>query len=209
MSESVNVKNLYCVGRNYKLHAEELGNQLPTEPLIFLKPSHAAVPLDKQIIHLPTNAGMVHYEGELVLHIGRDYAPGMTVEDLVDTIGLGLDFTLRDIQDNLKKKGLPWTAAKGFKNAAPVTPFFAFPGMETLEATDFTVVKNGEEVQRGNVKSMIFSLQTVIDYIALHYGLGKDDVIFTGTPAGVGPAVSGDSFELRWGGKTLGQCLIG
>ncbi|KAA8999841.1 fumarylacetoacetate hydrolase family protein [Paenibacillus spiritus] len=203
------VNNLYCVGRNYRLHAEELGNQVPTEPLIFMKPSHAAVPLDKAVIQLPKDAGLIHYEGELVLRIGRDYAPGMSVEKLVDVMALGLDFTLRDIHNDLQKRGLPWTAAKGFRNAAPLTPFIAFPDKEELEATDFTVRKNGEEVQRGNVKNMIFSLQTIIDFIGTRYGLGEGDVIFTGTPAGVGPVVPGDSFELRWGDRLLGTCLIG
>lgn len=206
---SADIRNLYCVGRNYKLHAEELGNEVPKEPLIFLKPSHAAVRLDKAIIPLPQGSGQIHYEGELVIRIARDYVPGMTVDELVDVMALGLDFTLRDIQEGLKKKGLPWTAAKGFKNAAPLTPYIAFPSKEELEATDFTVVKNGEEVQRGNVKNMIFQLQTIVDYIALHYGLGKGDVIFTGTPAGVGPAVTGDTFELYWGDKLLGTCIIG
>lgn len=122
-----------------------------------MKPSHAAVPLDKAIIHLPQDAGMIHYEGELVLRVARDYVPGMSVEELVDVMALGLDFTLRDVQDDLKKKGLPWTAAKGFKNAAPLTPYIAFPEQEELESTDFTVRKNGVEVQRGNVQNMIFS----------------------------------------------------
>lgn len=203
------INNVYCVGRNYRLHAEELGNKVPAEPLIFLKPSHAAVPLDKAIIHLPQNAGQIHYEGELVLRIARDYVPGMSVEELVDVMALGLDFTLRDVQEDLKKKGLPWTAAKGFKNAAPLTPYIALPEQEELEATDFAVRKNGVEVQRGNVRDMIFSLQKIVEFIASRYGLGKNDLIFTGTPAGVGPVVSGDSFELFWGERLLGTCIIG
>ncbi|WP_151736130.1 fumarylacetoacetate hydrolase family protein ['Paenibacillus yunnanensis' Narsing Rao et al. 2020] len=203
------VNNIYCVGRNYKLHAEELGNQVPVEPLIFLKPSHAAVPLDKAVIELPKLSGLIHYEGELVLRIAREYAPGMKVEELVDTMALGLDFTLRDIHNDLQKKGLPWTAAKGFKNAAPLTPYFAFPDKEELEATDFTVRKNGVEVQRGNIRNMIFSLQRIVDFIAERHGLGLDDLIFTGTPAGVGPVVPGDSFELYWGERLMGSCLIG
>ncbi|NQX48091.1 fumarylacetoacetate hydrolase family protein [Paenibacillus tritici] len=207
MSGTVN--NVYCVGRNYQLHAEELGNQVPAEPLIFLKPSHAAVALDKSIIHLPQNAGLIHYEGELVLRIARDYVPGMSVDELVDVMALGLDFTLRDVHNDLQRKGLPWTPAKGFKNAAPLTPYIALPEQEELESTDFTVRKNGIEVQRGNVKNMIFPLQKIVEFIASRYGLGKDDIIFTGTPAGVGPVVPGDSFELFWGDTLMGTCLIG
>ncbi|WP_150266803.1 fumarylacetoacetate hydrolase family protein [Paenibacillus tepidiphilus] len=203
------VNNIYCVGRNYKLHAEELGNQVPVEPLIFLKPSHAAVQLDKAVIELPKQSGLIHYEGELVLRIARDYVPGITVEELVDTMALGLDFTLRDIHNDLQKKGLPWTAAKGFKNAAPLTPYIAFPDREELEATDFSVRKNGVEVQRGNIKNMIFPLQRIVDFIAERHGLGTGDIIFTGTPAGVGPVAAGDSFELYWGERLMGSCLIG
>lgn len=203
------INNIYCVGRNYKLHAEELGNEVPAQPLIFLKPNHAAVPLDKAVITLPRDVGQIHFEGELVLRIARDYVPGMNVEDLVDVMALGLDFTLRDVQSDLKKKGLPWTAAKGFKNSAPLTPYIAFPDKEELEDTDFVIRKNGTEVQRGNVKDMLFSLQRLVDFIGVHYGLGNGDLIFTGTPAGVGPTVSGDAFELFWGERLLGTCLIG
>lgn len=203
------VNNVYCVGRNYQLHAAELGNAVPEEPMIFLKPSHAVVPLDGSVLQLPLDRGSLHFEGELVIQAARDYEPGMSVDELVDTMALGIDFTLRDVQSVIKEKGHPWTAAKAFKSSAPLTASVAFPGMESLSDTDFTVIKNGEEVQRGNVKDMIFSLQTIIDYIGKHYGLGKGDLIFTGTPAGVGPTVSGDVFELYWGDVRLGRCEIG
>ncbi|WP_433943722.1 fumarylacetoacetate hydrolase family protein [Paenibacillus sp. SN-8-1] len=202
------VRNVYCVGRNYRLHAEELGNDVPSEPMIFLKPSHAVVPMDGAIINLPGDKGEVHYEAELVLRIARPYVTGISVDELVDVMALGIDFTLRDVQSVLKKKGHPWTAAKGFRSSAPLTPYTAFPGTEEIGLTSFELIKNGETVQRGNTQDMIFSLQEIVDYIADHYGLDEGDLIFTGTPAGVGPVADGDELTLRLGEHTLGSCTI-
>lgn len=168
-----NIRNVYCVGRNYKLHAEELGNAVPDEPMIFMKPSHAVVPLNGETLELPATKGEVHYEAELVVQIGRSYEPGMAVDELVDAYAFGIDFTLRDVQTVIKKKGHPWTAAKGFRNSAPVTAFQAFPGAAALLEKDFTLTKNGEVVQRGNISNMIFSLQDIVDYVGHHYGLGR------------------------------------
>ncbi|OAB32884.1 fumarylacetoacetate hydrolase family protein [Paenibacillus glacialis] len=202
------IRNVYCVGRNYRLHAAELGNAVPQEPMIFMKPSHAVIPLDQSVIALPKDQGEVHYEGEIVILIARDYEQGVSINELVDVMALGIDFTLRDVQQVIKEKGYPWTAAKGFRSSAPLTPFVTFPGTEKLSEQDFMVIKNKVEVQRGNASDMIFSLQEIVDYIGLHYGLGKGDLIFTGTPAGVGPVSSGDEFELLWGDRQLGSCLI-
>lgn len=202
------VNNVFCVGRNYRLHAAELGNAIPDEPMIFLKPSHAVVPLDGSRLTMPQRRGTVHFEGELVIQIAKDYTPGMKVDELIEVMALGIDFTLRDVQSVIKEKGHPWTAAKGFKNSAPLTSYITFPGNDQLLQIDFTVLKNGKEVQRGNVGDMIFSLQNIIDYIGHHYGLGEGDLIFTGTPAGVGPADRGDVFELFWDDVRLGRCEI-
>ncbi|WDQ35509.1 fumarylacetoacetate hydrolase family protein [Paenibacillus marchantiae] len=203
-----NIRNVYCVGRNYKLHAEELGNAVPDEPMIFMKPSHAVVALNSETLQLPATKGEVHYEAELVIQIGRSYEPGMAVDELIDAYAFGIDFTLRDVQTVIKKKGHPWTAAKGFKNSAPVTAFQPFPGAQALLEKDFTLTKNGAEVQRGNIRNMIFSLQDIVDYVGHHYGLGPGDVIFTGTPEGVGPTAAGDVLELAWDGEPLGKCTI-
>lgn len=202
------IRNVYCVGRNYKLHALELGNDVPKEPMIFMKPTHAVVPCDGHVISLPKDQGEVHYEGEIVILIARDYEPGMSVNELVDVMALGIDFTLRDVQSTIKQKGHPWTSAKGFKSSAPLSPYIAFPGTEEIANHDFTVFINKSEVQRGNTRDMIFSLQEIVDYIALHYGLGKGDLIFTGTPVGVGPVASGDELELLWGDQQLGSCVV-
>ncbi|SDF64518.1 2-keto-4-pentenoate hydratase/2-oxohepta-3-ene-1,7-dioic acid hydratase (catechol pathway) [Fontibacillus panacisegetis] len=202
------ISNVYCVGRNYRLHAEELGNEVPSEPMIFMKPSHAVVSMNEGELVLPENSGEVHYEAELVIRIGRRYEPGMTVDELVDVMALGIDFTLRDVQSEIKKKGHPWTAAKGFRNSAPITPYIAFPGIEETAAEDFTLLLNENLVQRGNISDMIFSLQQIVDYVGERYGLDEGDHIFTGTPAGVGPIYSGDKLELSYGSRLLGSCEI-
>lgn len=202
------IRNIYCVGRNYGLHAAELGNAVPEQPMLFSKPTHALVQLNGSEIDLPGGRGEVHYETELVIRIGRDYEPGIRVDDLADQVALGIDFTLRDVQSELKKKGYPWLAAKGFRSSAPVTAFRPFPGTEALAAADFGLLKNGVEVQRGNVKDMIFNLQTIVDFCAEHYGVGKGDLIFTGTPAGVGPVADGDRLQLIFGGETWGEGVI-
>ncbi|EHS58553.1 fumarylacetoacetate hydrolase family protein [Paenibacillus kribbensis] len=202
------IRNVYCVGRNYKLHAEELGNDVPTEPMIFLKPSHAVVPLDGATLELPQGKGDIHFEAELVVAVGRNYEPGMSADTCLSAFAFGIDFTLRDVQSALKKKGHPWTAAKGFKSAAPVTPFLPLENLDVLGQQDFSLLKNGQEVQRGHIKDMIFSIENIVEYIATHYGLGEGDIIFTGTPDGVGPITSGDHFELFWGSDRQGSCTI-
>ncbi|MCS7460192.1 fumarylacetoacetate hydrolase family protein [Paenibacillus doosanensis] len=198
------IRNIYCVGRNYGLHAAELGNEVPEEPMIFTKPTHALVAIQGQPILLPGDRGEVHYETELVVHIAEDYKPGASVDQLIDAMALGIDFTLRDVQSVIKKKGQPWLPAKGFLNSAAIAGFRPFPGEEAVKRTEFSLRKNGAEVQRGNVNDMIFNLQTIVDYIARHYGLGKGDIIYTGTPAGVGALQSGDRMELLWGEEVVG-----
>lgn len=202
------IRNIYCVGRNYGLHAAELGNDVPDEPMIFIKPTHALAPLDGGELALPGDRGELHYETELVIRIGRDYAPGVQVDELADGMALGIDFTLRDVQSVIKKKGQPWLPAKGFLNSAPLGPFKPFPGVAALKAQEFVLKKNGAEAQRGNVNDMIFDLQTIVDYIARHYGLGAGDIIYTGTPAGVASVSDGDLLELFWGGERFGSAVI-
>lgn len=202
------IANVYCVGRNYALHAQELGNDVPQEPMIFQKPSHAITPMNGNIIQLPSGVGEIHYEAELVLKIARPYEKGIAVDDLVDVMALGIDFTLRDVQTELKKKGHPWMKAKGFLQSAPLTHYIAFDGVKETMQHDFRLQKNGAIVQQGNISNMIFSLQDIVDYIGIHYGLGAGDHIFTGTPAGVGPVIHDDYLELFYDQKRLGDCHI-
>jgi fumarylpyruvate hydrolase len=202
------IRNIYCVGRNYRLHAAELGNEVPKSPFLFSKPTHALVLADGGEIVLPADQGEIHHELELVVHINKTFEKGMKVDDVVDRMCLGLDLTLRDVQTELKQKGHPWLRAKGFRNSAVVTTGRPFPGLEGLGSVDFRMLKNGEEVQRGNIRDMVFDLQALFEFTAEHFGLGAGDLMFTGTPAGVGPLHDGDHLELFWGEKLLGSCTI-
>lgn len=200
-------RNVYAVGRNYALHVRELGNDMLAAPLVFLKPTHAVVPMEGTVA-LPAHAGAVHHEAEIVLHIARPYEPGATVEEMVDRMALGLDLTLRDKQSELKKQGLPWLPAKGFRHSAPLCAWLPFPGTSAVERTEFVLCNNGEAVQRGFARDMLFPLRHLIEFVGTQYGLGPGDVLFTGTPEGVGPVADGDVLELFWGGVKQGDCRI-
>ncbi|UOR13565.1 fumarylacetoacetate hydrolase family protein [Halobacillus amylolyticus] len=202
------IRNIYCVGRNYVEHAHELNNQVPTSPLLFSKPTHSLVKANGEEITLPSDRGAVHYEAELVIRIGQPYKKGMKVDELVDRMALGIDFTLREVQSELKKKGHPWLLAKGFPNSAVLSEFIDFPGVEECKKSNFSLMLNGEQVQLGTIQHLIFDLQTLIDYTALHLGLGEGDVIFTGTPQGVGKVSDGDELSLLWDAGKLGDCTI-
>jgi fumarylpyruvate hydrolase len=200
---SESVKNIFCVGRNFGLHAKELGNEIPDQPMIFSKPTHAIVDA-KGTISFPESLGEIHHEVEIVLWIDDTYEPGKKVEDLVGGYTIGIDFTARDVQSVLKKKGHPWDLAKGFRNSAVLAPFFACSDSKELQNIQFGIKKNNEIVQSGEPSEMIFDFQMIIDYIGTHFGLGKGDIIFTGTPAGVGPIRNGDTIQL-----VLNQEVVG
>lgn len=202
------IKNIYCVGRNYALHAKELNNAVPTSPFLFSKPTHALVEANGQEVILPADSGSVHYEVELVIRIGKSYEKGMKVDELIDSMAIGIDFTLRDVQSELKKKSHPWLLAKGFPNSALLSKFIDFPGEEECKKVNFALNKNGEQVQIGTIKNLVFDLQTIVDFSALHFGLGEGDIIFTGTPEGVGQINNGDQLSLIWGEKVMGDCII-
>jgi 2-keto-4-pentenoate hydratase/2-oxohepta-3-ene-1,7-dioic acid hydratase in catechol pathway len=173
--------------------------------MIFGKPTHALVETAGQEIDLPGNKGEVHYEAELVLHIARPYEKGAALEQMVDKIALGIDWTLRDVQSELKKKGHPWLLAKGFPNSAVITPFHPFPGQAAFEETYFSLRKNGEQVQRGTIRDVIFDMPTILSFISENFGLQEGDIIYTGTPAGVGPVQDHDRLELFYGDEMWGS----
>lgn len=202
------IKNIYCVGRNYVAHAKELNNEVPTSPFLFSKPTHAFTEAKGQVVSLPGNRGSVHFETEIVVRMGRAYEPGITVDQIVESMGIGIDFTLRDVQNDIKKKGQPWLLAKGFKNSAVVSPLIPFPGLEDLKKKNFALHRNGEKVQEGNSVNMIFDLQTIIDFTAENFGLGEGDLIFTGTPEGVAQVLDNDRLSLLWGDQVIGECVI-
>nr|WP_128894957.1 fumarylacetoacetate hydrolase family protein [Longirhabdus pacifica] len=202
------VGNIFCVGRNYPLHIEELGNQRSKDCLVFTKPTHALIEAKDQIIALPGDRGEVHYEIEVVVHISSPYKKGVALEDIVDYMTLGIDMTLRDVQTALKQDGHPWLPAKGFRNAAILGSYIPFPHDNEYLQTPFHLVKNKQVVQEGRMVDMIFSLGDIIHHCGLHYGLSENDIIYTGTPNGVGKLNNGDTLEMYWGENKLGACTI-
>lgn len=205
--ENLNIRNIYCVGRNYSSFAKEMGNTISESPIIFLKPTHSLEPMNDNVITLKGKHGEVNCEAELVLHIGKDYEPGIRVEELIDQITIGIDFTYRNVLNETKKKGQPWLPAKGFRSSCATGGFLAFNDEKEL-LNDFKLLKNDEVLQVGNVKQMIFSLEILTAFIAENYGLGRGDLIYTGTPEGIGTLADGDTLEVHWGEEILGSCKI-
>lgn len=201
------VQNIFCVGRNYAEHAKELGNEVPDTPILFTKPTNALATADGQTLNYPSDQGDIHHELEIVLKIGKS-SDSQSVNDRVVEMALGIDLTLRDLQSTLKKKGHPWERAKGFRNSAILTPFWSFSSVEDIEHTTFTLKKNGETVQYGNSTQMLFNFQQLVDECEQAFGLVEGDVIFTGTPEGVGPISDGDVFTLFWGEEEKGSFTV-
>ena len=194
---------IFCVGRNYAKHAKELNNEVPTTPVIFMKPK-TAVLANGLSFYYPEFSNDIHYEGELVVRISKS-AKSLKkerVKDFIDGITMGIDFTARDIQSELKSKGLPWELAKSFDFSAAVGDFIE-QNIEEIKDSSFTVLKNGEPVQKGNIRDMIFSIEEIVSFVSSRFTLHKGDLIFTGTPEGVGPVKKGDCFELFLDNKSL------
>ncbi|WP_088102725.1 fumarylacetoacetate hydrolase family protein [Halalkalibacter urbisdiaboli] len=202
------VGNIFCIGRNYANHASELGNEIPKEPILFSKPTHALTYADGETICFPNGQGDIHHELEIVLYIDREVNRGDRVDDVVGKMALGLDLTLRDVQTALKDKGHPWLRAKGFKNSAIMTKLWDFPGEEACKKQTFSLTKNGVTVQKGNIQDMMFNFQAIIHECLDVFGLGEGDLIYTGTPEGVGPIADGDEFIFYWGGEEKGRFRV-
>lgn len=196
---------MFCIGRNYAEHAKELGNTVPDNPIIFIKPSTAAIVNGKAFFY-PEFTKNLHYECEIVLRIcenGKHISPKFASRYYKE-LTVGIDFTARDVQDELKKKGHPWEIAKAFDGSAPLGTFV--PLEEALNANgkvEFSLNKNGETVQKGNTEDLIFGFDALIVHISKYFTLNKGDLIFTGTPAGVGPVQVGDLLEGFIGDKKL------
>lgn len=189
-SRTFDVQRIFCIGRNYAAHAAELGNAVSGDPVLFMKPASAIVPVGARI-RLPHGRGAVHHEAELVLLIGRD---GATGEKDVAGIALGLDLTLRDEQAKLKAKGLPWELAKAFDGSAPLGEFVAAPADFASLAFDCRV--NDALRQRGETRDMLFPVPRIVEFLARHFALRAGDLVYTGTPEGVGPLAPGDTIEV-------------
>lgn len=179
---------IIAIGRNYAEHAKELNNPVPTtQPVIFMKPDTALLKDNKPFYH-PEFSNDIHYETEIVLkickegkHISEKFAGNYFKE-----IGLGIDFTARDIQTKHKEKGLPWELAKAFDNSAPVSRFIPKENFKDLYNINFSLELNGKTVQEGNTKDLLFSFERIISFVSMYITLKTGDLIFTGTPAGVG-----------------------
>jgi len=184
---------IICIGRNYTDHIEELNNQRPAEPVVFIKPDSAVLPKE-QDFYIPEFSKEVHYEVEVLVkikkvgkHISTDFA-----HKYYDEISLGIDFTARDLQSQLKAKGLPWEKAKGFDGAAVIGEWRPKTNYKNLNAIDFTLRKNDEVVQNGNTSLMLWKIDELIAHVSQYFMLKKGDIIFTGTPAGVGRIQAND-----------------
>ncbi|MBW8361119.1 MAG: fumarylacetoacetate hydrolase family protein [Kaistella sp.] len=186
---------IICIGRNYAEHARELGNEIPENPVIFMKPDTAVLKKGSDF-YIPEFSNDIHYELEIVLKIskGGKYIQEANASNYFDEIGLGIDFTARDLQSQLKAKGLPWELAKGFDGSAVLSDFYRKEDFD-MKNLNFSLLKNKEEVQEGNSSLMIFSPEKIIAFVSKYFTLKVGDLIFTGTPKGVGKVSENDILE--------------
>lgn len=187
---------IFCVGRNYVDHAKELNNPLPENPVVFTKPTTALLK-DGRAFYKPDFSDHIDYEGELVIRICKN---GKNIQEkfahkYFDKIGFGIDFTARDLQQQLKDKKLPWDIAKGFDGAAVLGDMVDISELGDLTDLKFTTKLNGQVVQQGSSKDMIFSFGKIIEYLSSFFTLQNGDLIYTGTPTGVGKVNIGDKLE--------------
>lgn len=195
---------IICIGRNYVAHAKELNNEVPTTPVFFMKPDSALVISNRPFFY-PDFSSDVHYELEVVIRIDR---LGRSIEEkfadrYFSEIGLGVDFTARDLQMKQKEKGLPWEIAKGFDYSAPISEFFPLKQFKDIHNLSFKLDLNRKTVQDGNTSLMIFSFEKIISYVSRYMTLKTGDLIFTGTPAGVGPVAINDRLEAYLEGEKI------
>lgn len=185
---------IFAIGRNYAEHIKELNNERPDEPVIFTKPDTALLRANAPFYY-PDFSNDIHHEVELVLRINKE---GKNIQEkysskYYDAIGLGIDFTARDLQQKAKEKGLPWDIAKGFNGSAPISDkFIPVADIQDLKNINFSLTVNGELRQQGNTSLMLFSFDYIISYLSKFFTLRAGDLIFTGTPKGVGPVKVGD-----------------
>lgn len=195
---------IICIGRNYVKHAQELNHDVPTEPVFFMKPDSALL-MDNKPFFLPDFSSEIHHEIELVIKINR---LGKNIEAkfahrYYDEIGLGIDFTARDVQRHLIEKGLPWEKAKAFDSSAVLGKFLSREEIGDMDRILFSLKRNGETVQSGDSQLMIFTFDTIIEHVSKYVTLKIGDLIYTGTPAGVGPVAIGDRLEGFIGEKKM------
>ena len=187
---------IFCVGRNYTDHAKELNSEIPDEPVIFMKPKSALLQPHTPFYY-PEFTNELHYECELVLRIAKNgkYIQEKFANKYYDAVTAGIDFTARDIQTELKQKGLPWEKAKAWDNSAVIGKWVPFANIKDRHKINFALYKNKELVQTGNSEEMLFDFDYIVSYISNFFSINIGDLIFTGTPAGVGEIVVGDEIE--------------
>ncbi len=200
---------ILAIGRNYVAHIKELNNEIPTDPVIFTKPETALL-RNNAAFYYPEFSSDIHYEVEIVLKMCKQ---GKNISEkfahkYFEEIGIGIDFTARDIQGKAKKKGLPWAIAKGFDGSAPISHFVPTTGFNDLSNINFSLSLDGKIKQKGNTKLMIYSFSYIIAYISRFITLNKGDLIFTGTPEGVGPVQIGNILEAYIENKKMLQVEI-
>ena len=187
---------IICIGRNYKNHVNELNNIVPTEPVIFLKPDTSII-LKKQPFFIPDFSNDIHHEVEVIVKINRvgKYISKEFAHKYYDKIGLGIDFTARDVQQNQKQFGLPWEKAKAFDGSALIGKWVNKTSFDDINDINFSLMKNNELVQQGNTSQMLWDIDSIIAYVSSFFTLKIGDIIFTGTPAGVGAVKENDKLK--------------
>ncbi|MCQ8895278.1 fumarylacetoacetate hydrolase family protein [Limnobacter humi] len=195
--QSIAVQNIFCIGRNYAAHIAELGNKPADDPVVFLKPTSALNTTNT--LRLPSHSSDVHYETELVLLMGRGgkNIPQADALQHIAGFGIGLDLTARDIQGKAKSAGLPWAVAKGFDDSATVSEFIPATSVGDWSQLTFRMALNGQTRQQGDVRQMLYSLPVIIAHLSQVFTLQAGDLVFTGTPEGVGALSAGDQIDVQ------------
>lgn len=195
---------IICIGRNYTAHIKELSNERPTDPVVFIKPDSAVLPRE-QDFYIPEFSKEIHHEVEVLIKIKKvgKHIDAKFAHKYYDEVSLGIDFTARDLQSQLKEKGLPWEKAKGFDGSAVIGEWLPKSLYESLDNINFSLIKNNKIVQQGNTSLMLWKIDELIAYVSTFFTLKKGDVIFTGTPAGVGKVETNDYLSGKMEGKEL------
>ena len=195
---------IICIGRNYVDHVKELNSNLPTEPVFFLKPDTCVINRNQPFFY-PEFSKEIHYETELVVRINKvgKHIQQKFANTYYDELTVGIDFTARDIQRQCQQKGLPWEISKGFDGAAPIGKFVKKDCFDSIQNINLKLNINNQTIQQGNTKDMIFSVDTIISYVSKFITLKMGDIIFTGTPSGVGPVKIGDKLEAFLNNQSL------
>ena len=200
---------ILAIGRNYAAHIEELNNEKPAEPVVFMKPDTALLE-NNDPFYYPDFSQDIHFEVELLLKISRTgkYIQEKFAHKYYDELGIGIDFTARDLQQKAKEKGLPWLLAKGFNGSAPVSGFLPKEQFANLQDLNFSLEVDGEVRQQGNTQLMLFSFDEIVAYLSRFFTLKRGDIIFTGTPQGVGAIQRGNLLSARIEEQKLLTCEI-